>query len=408
MKFQSDTLQNFHILGISHRNTPAEIREQFSLSKEQMAKLYAAAREQGINSIFAISTCNRTEIYAITERPEIIIDLLEVASFELRVTSENNPQPATRNSQLIQQPATRNSQLQQYRYTKASDEAILHLMRVASGLDAQILGDAQITGQIREFHQLASEHTALDATLNRLIEQSISTGKKVKTETQHNAGASTIAHAAVSHALKQVQQRNFRALVLGAGKTGRLVVKSLLKSIHAKNITVTNRTDATATELAQELSVQAAEYGRLKNAIANADAIFAATASQQAIITNELLQGVSLDGKLFIDLSLPRNIEPSLAATVVSIDQLTDSNTQQREQYTQIAEQHIAAGIKEYQEWLSRYELAQDVKSHIAQSIFDNGLDDDESSVPSKFVDRIASKHLKHFQKGKQSRNLAA
>src|SRR6187399_163168 len=129
MNAQSNILQNLHLVGISHWNTPVDIREQFSLSKEQMVSLYEAANQNGINSIFAISTCNRTEVYALTEHAEKLTELL------LNYATSN-----TRNKQLL------THQLNKYRYVKKSYEAVRHLLNVASGLDAQILGDAQITG----------------------------------------------------------------------------------------------------------------------------------------------------------------------------------------------------------------------------------------------------------------------
>lgn len=384
MKSESN-LHNLFLAGVSHWNTPAEVREQFSLSQAQMIRLFELAKSKGIRSVFSISTCNRTEIYVLAENAEL--------AMELFVQATRNPQPAT---------------LRHHIYIKQGQKAAEHLFNVSAGLDAQILGDAQITGQIREFHQLALKYQALDAVLNRLVELAISAGKEVKTQTQMSGGVASVAHAAVLAAMRNMQKPDFRALVIGTGKTGKLILKSLLKYVPAKNITLLNRTDKIALELAQEFATNAAAFTSLKNEVESADVIFAATASAQFIITPELFNGVALDGKLFIDLSLPRNISPGLNAAVINIDGLTESADSHRDTYVSIARHSISEGLAAYTEWLHRYELAQKVKSHIVESVFDNDLDDDGEHVSSKFIDGIASRHVRHFQKAKQSRNLAA
>lgn len=393
MEFQDFGSKNLFLVGVSHWNSSVNVREKFSLTKEQMIRLFEVAKSAGINSVFSISTCNRTEVYALAENAELVMELFIQATIFT--------QPVTFNPQLATQDLTNHI------YTKQGQKTAEHLFKVSAGLDAQILGDAQITGQIREFHQLALQHNSLDATLNRLIETAISVGKEVKAQTQLNSGAATVAHAAVRFAVKQ-KQNDFSALVVGSGKTGKLVLKNLLKFISSDNISLVNRTNETSFQLAKEHAVQAYKFDSLKSQIEKSDVIFTATAAQQILITNELLQGINLSNKLFIDLSMPRNIESDLNATIIDIDELTDSDTQQRKNYAVIAEKIIEAGITEFLEWLHRYELAQTLKSHIAESIFDNSLEEDEIIAPSKFIDGITSRHLRHFQKGKQSRNLAA
>ncbi len=373
------------MIGLSHWKTPVDVREKFILSGEQIVKLIESAKERGINSILPISTCNRTEIYAIAEKPDALIDLLS------NVSNQNK------------------EWANEFICLKNSDEAVTHIFNVTAGLDSQILGDAQITGQIREFLQIALQHSAVGAALNRLIELALNAGKNIKTHSQLNNGASSIAHAAVRQGLAlKAADENANALVIGLGKMGTLAVKSLLKFLPAENITVINRSNEKAIRLAAETGVNASEYDLLKVEISKSDLIFVATSSPQPVITEELLRGENLSGKIFIDLSLPRNIEPSLAATVISIDQLVDSGRREKENYIRLSKQFINEGISEYYEWLHRYQLAQNIKSEIHNTIFDNSLEDSSFTSQSKFVDGITGKYLRHFQKGKQSRNLAA
>jgi len=372
-------LQNLWVIGLSHWKTPVDVREKFVLSKEQISAMIETAKQMGITSILPLSTCNRMEIYAITENPDGIIRLL-----------------FGKNS----------NEINEFTYIKNSTEAVHHLFKVTVGLDSQILGDAQITGQVREFLQIALRHNAIDAVLNRLAELSICAGKKIKTHAPLNDGAASIAHAAVKQAFVQkFPGGNDTVLVIGSGKMGRLTVKSLLKSIPAKNIIVINRTNNKASQFTDEFGVKTSGFDSLKKEIAKADFIFAATSSPHPIITAGLLEGENLSGKIFIDLSLPRNIEAVLPAVVVTLDQLADTDKHKKENYIRLAEQYIAEGMEEYYNWLHRYELAQKIKLEIYDTIFDNSLDEPHSISKSKFVDGITGKYLRHFEK---SRNLAA
>ncbi len=370
------------MVGLSYRQTPLEVREKFSFSKQQIAQLIERARKIGINSIFPISTCNRTEIYAQVENPQMLLNLFD-----------------------------NSSELKPYAFTKNSNEAVAHLFNVTAGLDSQILGDAQITGQVREFLQIALQHQAVDAVLNRLVEDAIGVGKKIKTRTRFNSGTSSLAHAAVKHVMKQIHSgalNEIRALIIGAGKMGRLTAESLLRFLNVENITIINRTDEKAIKLASRFGVNNADFSSLKGEIRKANLIFAATSSGQHIITRELLRGENLSDKIFIDLSLPRNVESSLPATVIAIDRLMDDDKTKKENYIRIAGRIIGESISNFYEWLHRYELAQDVKRTIHDTIFDNSLDEPALNPASKFVDGITGKYLRHFQKEKQSRNLAA
>lgn len=387
-----EILQNFWVIGLSHWKTPVDVREKFALNKEQMEKLIETAKQNGITSILPISTCNRTEVYAAAEKPEFLTQLLWTMFQDVPLEKRISGGMTT----LIQE----------FAYIKNSTEAVLHLFNVAAGLDSQILGDAQISGQVTEFCQIALRHNAIDAVLNRMAEQAICTGKKIKTHAWINNGAASIAHAAVRQAfVLNSPGGTHTALVIGSGKTGRLTVKSLLKFIPAKNITVISRSGEKAFQLANEFGIKASGFDSLKKEIAKADFIFAATSSPHPVITAQLLKGQNLSGKIFIDLSLPRNIEATLPATVVTIDQIADTDRHKKENYIRIAEHYIAEGIRQYYDWLSRYELAQRIKTEIHDTIFDNSLDEPHFISKSKFVDGITSSYLRHFQK---SRNLAA
>lgn len=382
MKQTNNILESLWLVGLSYRQTPLEVREKFSFSKQQIVQLISRAKESGINFILPISTCNRTEIYGRVEHPHDLLNLLGSSG-----------------------------ELKQYAYIKNAMEAVSHLFSVTAGMDSQILGDAQITGQVRKFLQTALSHNAVDAILNRLAEDAISAGKRIKTQTRFHNGASSIAQAAVKHVVKQIlpgKLNGTKALVAGAGKMGRLTVESLLNFLPEKNITVINRTNEKAKRLADESGVKTTDYDSLCNEVRRADLIFTATSSPQPIITCEFLKGENLSGKIFIDLSLPRNVESSLPAAIISIDHLIDTDNRRKENYIRVAEEIIKESIGNYYKWLHRYELAQHIKSEIHDSIFDNSLEEHGGLPKSKFIDDITRRHLKHFHKEKQSRNLAA
>lgn len=378
-------LKNFWLVGISHWNAPVTVREKFSLSKEQTEKLYVAARSVGITSILPVSTCNRTEIYAFAETPEVLIHLLCSLPDEDGNLAE----------------------FKQYGYVKNADEALQHFFRVAAGLDSQIAGDAQITGQIRSAYKLSLKKQMLGSLLSRLTELALRAGKKSKSGLRQKTGAASIAQAAVKSAEEKTGLRGKQILLVGLGEIGSLTLKALLRVADPEKITLMNRTGLKAHRMAAAYQTRMAEYESLREEIIHAQVIFVAASAASPIVTNSLLSGVALDEKLFIDLSLPRNIEPDLNAAVLNIDGFTDFEKENKQRFIALAEKFIREAIDEYYEWLSRFEFAQTVKTQIAESIFENGLEQTDG-VPSKFIDRITSEYLRHFQKEKQSRNLAA
>lgn len=395
MRIDTNRLHNLTLVGISHRKSPVEVREKYCLTETEMIQLYKSAKAIGLNSIFAVSTCNRTEIYALDENANKLTELL----LEIKFPGITNSQNFTSAMQ----------ELENHIYIIKMHTAALHMFQMCSGLDAQVIGDVQITGQIRRFHQLALKNNALDFSLSRLIENAICTAKAIKSQKQYNSSTASVAYAAVCTAGKKMQRKDFRSLVIGAGSTGKLLLKNLLKISTSENITLINRTDANARYEARIAGVNYEKYSKLKQQINLADVIITATASPDYIITDKLVRGMNLTGKLFIDTSMPRNISPSIQADLINISQLNDDTRDQKHtEFSLQAQKLIDTGISEYEAWLHRYELAQSIKTSFSECIFSNDGEEADAETTSKFIDGITFNYLRNYQREKRLRNLAA
>ncbi|GIV33155.1 MAG: glutamyl-tRNA reductase [Chitinophagales bacterium] len=382
----SAKINHLFVVGISHRSAPLEEREKFHLSEAQVLSLLREFRARGICSIFPLVTCNRVEIYSGEAIPG------EVVSVLCNMTG-NKPEV-----------------FYNFGYILQGELVVEHLFHVAVGLDSRLTGDAQITGQIRQARKQAlAAGMRLRPELNRLIEAAVAAGKKIRSETGYNTGAHSLSHAAIRYLkTNHILKKHSRVLLVGTGKMGRLALKSLLKEVPASNITLINRRREKAAALAAEFGLHTQQYTQLRQAVSAADIILVATAACEPLFTAASLSNIALYNKTFVDLSVPRNVEPGLPATVVDIDQIGLCHAEEQQSYIRHAQRIISETVREYQDWLKRYELAQTITAELHSSIFDNHLDKDTPEVSSRFLEKITFNHLRHFQKVKQSSYLVS
>ena len=326
--------RRFYAVGVSHKTATIDHRGYFSLSDSQLHALFLDAKEKGIQDLLLINTCNRTEIYAWTFSDTELVELLCTHS-----------------------EGTQDS-FNKIGYSFEDEKGIHHLFRVGTGLESQILGDFEIIGQIKQSFYRSKKMGLAQGNLERLTNSVIQASKRIKTETQISSGATSVAFASVQYILKNVRdiaQKNI--LLFGTGKIGANTCENLVKHSQNDHIVLINRTQEKAEKIAGKFPVQVKPFGELTASILESDVLIVATSSQKPTITADLIHNNK--PLLILDLSLPRNVDPSLKdrpnTKVIHLDelsQITDATFEKRKKFIPQAEGIIDEVKLEFLEWL--------------------------------------------------------
>jgi glutamyl-tRNA reductase len=326
-------ISGFHIVGINYKKTDAAIRGQFAISNEQYEKLLSLAPAYHLSELFILSTCNRTEIYGFADNARQLADLLCSAT-------------AGNREAFIDMA-----------YIKKGAEAIEHLFLVSAGIDSQILGDYEIVGQIKQAVKFAREHNFVGPFLERLVNCVLQSSKAVKNQTELSGGTVSVSFAAIQYIRERyIDLTDKKMLLIGIGKIGRNTCRNMVDYLDNRNITLMNRTEKRAAELAAETGVGHAGLDQLAEYAGNADIILVATNAEHPTLLRKHLEGAG--PKLVIDLSIPCNVEESVASlpgvTLINVDELSrikDETLQKREAEVPKAKNIIAGHITELMEW---------------------------------------------------------
>jgi glutamyl-tRNA reductase len=302
--FRTD-ISNFFIAGINYQKTDAVTRGLFAINIDSYKNILEVAPAYNIDSFFIISTCNRTEIYGFAVSPDPLINL------------------------LCSQTAGSKETFKSLAYLKNGTEAVEHLFEVGAGLDSQILGDYEITGQLKQAVKFSKDHNFINCFLERLVNCVFQSSKQIRTETALSSGSVSVSYAAVEYIRKSIKVcTRKKILVIGIGKIGRSTCKNLVDYLGTTNITLINRSDEKATELAAELGLQYAQLSQLAEYVDASDIILVATNAAEPVILKSNLENKG--NKLVIDLSIPYNVEASAGElpniTLTNVDQLSKMN----------------------------------------------------------------------------------
>lgn len=327
------SILNFYIAGINYKKTEAETRGQFAVNNDQYAHILDIAPSFGITELFILSTCNRTEIYGFADNASQLINILCTQ---------------TTGTQKI---------FEELCYVKQGAKAIRHFFEVGAGLESQILGDYEIIGQIKSAVKFAKHRGFISAFSERLVNSVIQSTKVVKNQTALSGGTVSVSFAAIQYLKKNVKKiADKNILLLGVGKIGRNTCKNLVDYLHTKKITLINRSEEKATELAAELGLQHAPIEELPRYIQFSDIILVATNSNEPTILKSYIE--DFGDKLIIDLSVPYNVEKEAQdlpnVTLINVDQLSklkDETLQKRTAEIPKAKAIIAEHLAEFLEW---------------------------------------------------------
>ena len=307
-------------VGVSHRHAPLEVRERLFLAEGHAVEL---ARELGG---VVLSTCNRTEIYLAGGDAEAARDGLERAS---------------------------GMELDGVLATWEGDEAVDHLFRVAAGLDSLVPGEAQILGQVRLAYEQALTAGTTGPVLNRLFEDALHAGKRVRTEAKLAEMPESVAESAVDLAEKALRSlEHKRALIFGAGRMSELAARDL--GARGAEIVVSSRTLESAQELADRIGGRAAPFDAVAVELTGADLVVSATRCPYPILHAEAVQPREKP-LVLIDIAVPRDLDPEIGkldgCTLYDIDALGEGLVG-RDEDVREAEQIVAEETERFHEWL--------------------------------------------------------
>ena len=300
------------VLGVNYHTSPVTLLEKVMIPVPAMSEaLRALSSHSDIREVVVLSTCNRTEVYAVAERfhgahTDILQFLCETSGLS---ADEITP----------------------HLYSQYDDDAVVHLFEVAAGIDSAVLGETEIVGQVRDAWDFAMKQGTSRSTLNLLFRYALESGKRARTETGISRSTASVAHAAVEMSEEILGTlKGKRVLVVGAGEMGEGVAGALSRA-GTDSITVLNRTISRAEELAKKIGARVSDFGNLEFELTTADVVLACTGAGGVIIDHELMvrvrQGVATP-ILVVDIALPRDVAASVAelpgVTLRDLDHLSD------------------------------------------------------------------------------------
>ncbi len=333
------------VVGLSHRTAPVEVRERLSTSTDALPEVLArlAAREE-LAEVMFVSTCNRVEVYAATAGDKPEQDRAKGARAVREV--------------LAAHAGTSERDLAAVLYEKEGEDAVRHIFRVAASLDSMVLGEPQILGQVKGAYDAAMAAGALKSRLSRCVQRAFTVAKRVRTETEIGSGTVSISSVAVDLAKRVFGDLSHSTvLLMGAGEMAEAAAKSLGKG--ARAIRVCNRNLDRAQKLADSVNGVAAKWEALEVELATADVVVTSTSARAFVITPEIVKRVMKvrRGKtlLFVDIAVPRNVDPEVHGHdnvyVFDIDDLEQQvalGMESRKAEAQAAERIVAQELEQF------------------------------------------------------------
>jgi len=369
------------VVGLSHRTAPVEIRERVSIPESQVPEFVSRLRScSQVLECAVLSTCNRLEIYTVLQDSEY--GLREITQF------------------LAETKGVMLPTLQRHLFTLLHQDAVMHLMRVASGLDSIVLGEGQILAQVKVTQALAQQGRGVDRVLNQIFKTAITAGKRVRNETPIATGAVSVSSAAVEMAHQKLGSlADRRCLVVGAGKMGVLVVRHLI-SKGARQIKILNRSLEKAEQLVEQFGLElgVGTLENLNNHVAASDVVFTCTAASEPLITADRLDALKRDRALMIfDIAVPRNVDPSVSElldvqlfNVDHLKQLVEENKAFRQAVVLQCEEILQQHLDEFLDWWRGLEAVPTINSlrQKVESIREQELEKALSRLGSEFGEK--------------------
>lgn len=388
------------LIGLNHRTTPIELREKLYLRADKLYPVLSELRQrhESIKEDVILSTCNRFEVYCgvrdVVQAETALVDYLcELYDLQLE-------------------------EIRPHLYIRQDQTAVNHLMRVASGLDSMILGEAQILGQVGTALECAATVQTSGSYLHRLFQSALHAGKRARTETAISRHTTSVSHAAaqlVRHHFRDVPQQP-SVMVMGAGEMAELAAQAMT-DYDPSELVIVNRTYERAVKLAESVEAKAIEWSRVWEKMQEVDAVICATGAPHTVLHAEDIARVmtARAGKplVLVDVAVPRDIHPAVddlaCVKVYDIDALNgvvDEAIAQRRACIPQVEAIIAEEAEAYWKWLNERTVVPVIKDlrcgvqSVVQSELNNALnklghlDDAEKDIVQRMAHRILNKVL--------------
>lgn len=398
------------VLGISHKTATVEIRELVALNEEEQKNIIDRITHDfevngvEVNGILILSTCNRTEFYISTDNPDVILPAIK------QMLATYKKCPYYTDSNLV--------------YEKFGAEAVRHFFNVICGIDSQIVGELQITGQVKDCYNFAHHLEATDAVLNKLYNFGMQVKKKVRNETFLSDGTVSVSFAGVELARKIFGDlADKRILLVGAGKTAELAAMHFLEN-NVKTINVANRTLSKAEELADKFGGKAYSLQALYSAIEETDIVISATSSDDYVITKDMMQQITrkkhYESIFLIDLAIPRDIDPEIEHlnnvylfNLDNLNEIVEKNLEKRKHEIPKASKIVDEYLEEFRKWAStnsmasivgklkkRLEMISELEmARIRKQYPENGYQNELNNYTQNIINKLVRQHMKTLKK---------
>ncbi|HET6977770.1 MAG TPA: glutamyl-tRNA reductase [Pyrinomonadaceae bacterium] len=334
------------LVGVNHKTAPVEIRERLAFNDEACASgLRQLVDGEIVREGLIVSTCNRVEILGATASDQLDFGAGRIAQF----LDTSGSLPA--------------GFLNQHLYSHTNEEAVRHLFRVASSLDSMVVGEPQVLGQVRHAYALGVEAGTVGRVLNRLVHHTFKVAKRVRSETGIAANAVSISYMAVELGKKIFSTlKGCSVLLIGAGEMAELSARHLVNA-GAARVTIANRTEETARQMAQEFGAGTVSLERIDEVLHEADVIICSTGAPDFVVT-EIRTRKALERRrnrptCFIDISVPRNIDPAVSNIpncflfdIDDLESVISSNIREREREAERAELIVQSEVMQFQQKL--------------------------------------------------------
>jgi glutamyl-tRNA reductase len=390
-------------VGLSHQTAPVEVREQLALAESAIPDaLGILCPDDGCGPGYALegailSTCNRLEVYAVTECADR--GRQDLRDYVMRVTG------------------TPQALFDVYLQVREGEAAISHLCDVACGLDSLVLGESQIQGQVADAYQMAMSHGAAGPVINALFRTALQAGKRARTETAINQHATSISHVAVELSLQIFDDLATKtALLVGAGEMAELAAKNLVDN-GVGTLLVVNRSAGRAAGLAKEYGGEALGWDRLTQALWKSDIVISSTAAPHPILRRDIVSAamrMRRNRPLFvIDIAVPRDVEPGVGKLtnvflydIDDLRQVLEANLEQRQREIPRVQSIVGEEVAGFLAWLRARGVVPtivDLRKHVdglreAELAWAlnklEGLSDQQRKVVLAFSQRLMNKIL--------------
>jgi glutamyl-tRNA reductase len=324
------------VAGLSYKTTPVEVREKLAVQRSRLQCCGCRLKLRGgLDEVVLLSTCNRVEIYGVS------------------------PWIHGRVQSLFRELTGTDLDLTPHLYVKEGAEAAKHLFAVASGLDSLVIGETEITGQVKNAYQTAKDAGLVGKKMNRLFQTAFSVVKQIRTNTAIGRGATSVGSVAVELAEKVFDANlgDKTVMILGAGKMGEACVKHLAKR-GAKTVLVANRSSERAEKLAAEFGGRAVRIEDSAAAITEADILVSSTGSPDIVLWREDVAKTLAARRnrplVLVDIAVPRDIDPTVAELpnvflydIDDLEAVVRENTKNREQELAVCQAIITRHVTE-------------------------------------------------------------